>query len=234
MEIPLKELICTSSVLNSNAEGPTLPTKCDSASLEKPACHESQAPTCRSISTTVQDESLQELTTASCEEDKSDRFNDNRVIIEVVEEEIAQLYVQSRNESTALRKGRKELQATRARLAERLYHLHEILSTPGRKGKWSERLEVLRIPHSTGDRLVASHRAILALDSNQPTGLISEPTVDDICRLFKKITPLRKSKLTTSAAVCWFRDEVDRFCGDLQKEERLFEEGDGMDFIFDA
>ena len=66
------------------------------------------------------------------------------------------------------------------------------------------------VPHTTGNRLVARHKALLAQTRNQPTGLVRETTAGEIIALVKKMNPMLKAKLTSSVAIEWFVGEVRR------------------------
>ena len=130
--------------------------------------------------------------------------------MEAIENEISELYVQIKSVSATLKRTQAEVKTTRALLAERLYYLHEALASPGRGGKWTQRLKQMGVPHTTGDRLVAHHKTLLAPTRNQPTGLVSETTAGEIIALVKRMNPMLKAKLTSSVAIEWFVDEVRR------------------------
>ena len=57
------------------------------------------------------------------------------------------------------------------------------------------------VPHTTGDRLVARHKALLAQTRNQPTGLVSRITADEVIALVKRMNPILEAKLRSCAAI---------------------------------
>jgi hypothetical protein len=94
----------------------------------------------------------------------------------------------------------KELRLIRARLAERLFEMKQILSRPdaGRGGQWRSWLLARHIPRSTADRLVTRHAETLDTHSeNVPTEAIPEPSERDVQRLFASLWPGLRKKLTT-------------------------------------
>jgi hypothetical protein len=98
----------------------------------------------------------------------------------------------------------KELRQIRARLAERLYAMKNLLSHPGRGGEWRGWLRERGIPRSTADRLVARHSETLGTANNVPTGAIPEPAQATAEKLAKTVWQSIKKVLTTGESVVDF------------------------------
>ena len=108
----------------------------------------------------------------------------------------------------------KELRQIRARLAERLYAMKNLLSRPGRGGEWRGWLSERRIPRSTADRLVARHVETLGIeDGNVPTGAISNSPEDSAEKLAKSVWQRFGKLLTTDESVILFIDRIAELSG---------------------
>lgn len=97
----------------------------------------------------------------------------------------------------AARASKDELRSIRAKLGEQLSEMKEILARPGCGGLWSSFLKERQIPRATADRLVASHLRFLSPDVNRPSEAISEPTDDDVRKLFDSLWPKLRHTLRT-------------------------------------
>jgi hypothetical protein len=108
----------------------------------------------------------------------------------------------------------KELRQLRAKLAERLYAVKNLLSRPGRGGEWRGWLRERRIPRSTADRLVSRHAETLTGDNgNVPTGAISNSPEDSAEKLAKSVWQRFGKLLTTDESVILFIDRIAELSG---------------------
>jgi hypothetical protein len=82
-----------------------------------------------------------------------------------------------------------ELRVLRAKLGEQLSEMKQMLAKPGRGGQWSSFLEERQIPRATADRLVARHLRSLDPDANRLSEPVSEPTEEEVQRLFIAVWP---------------------------------------------
>ena len=67
--------------------------------------------------------------------------------------------------------------------------MKQILAKPGRGGQWSSFLVERQIPRATADRLVARHLRSLDPNANCVTEDVSEPTEEEVQRLFTSVWP---------------------------------------------
>jgi hypothetical protein len=105
-----------------------------------------------------------------------------------------------------------ELRAIRVKLSASLHTLKSVLSRPGRAGEWSGFLESVKIPRSTADRLVLSHKKTLTPKSgNCATEQINEPTEIVVGRYLNALWPKLSRVLTT-------RKSVEIFVMELKKK----------------
>ncbi|MGA2609827.1 MAG: hypothetical protein ABSH01_20505 [Terriglobia bacterium] len=120
-------------------------------------------------------------------------------------QEISELWSNHTLLSASRKTTAKELRQIRARLAERLYAMKNLLSHPGRGGEWRGWLRERRIPRSTADRLVSRYSETLCVDrENVPSGAIPEPSEADIERLFNSLWPRLERRLPTPRSVYHF------------------------------
>ena len=92
----------------------------------------------------------------------------------------------------------------RQHLGRLLFHLKQVLAKPGRDGKWSSFLKERKIPRATADRLVARHQRSLDPDGNRLTEATSEPTEEEVQKLFNAVWPRLRRVLTTPSSVYRF------------------------------
>jgi hypothetical protein len=119
-------------------------------------------------------------------------------------EAITNLWAAHANAKIAARATNEELRALRAKLGERLSEMKQILAKPGRGGQWSSFLEERRIPRATADRLVARHQRSLNPDANCVTEDVSEPTDEDVQKLFIAVWPKLRRILRSRQSVDLF------------------------------
>jgi hypothetical protein len=99
----------------------------------------------------------------------------------------------------------KELRQLRAKLAESLYAVKNLLSRPGRGGEWRGWLRERRIPRSTADRLVSRHAETLTGENaNVPSGAISNLPEDSAEKLAKSVWQRFGKTLATDECVIRF------------------------------
>jgi len=107
---------------------------------------------------------------------------------------------------SSLRQQSQNLNSVRAELGKKLAAMKTLLTTPGRAGKWSAWLKEHKIARSTADRLVVKHERSLNPNPNCLTDSISEPTDEEIQKLFDKIAPKLRRVLRTPASTYRFLD----------------------------
>jgi hypothetical protein len=123
--------------------------------------------------------------------------------------EIKTLWSSQKFRSSSLRSSRKELEAIRTSLSNRLYNLKHLLVRTGREGKWTEFLRQQNIPRTTADRYVEKWKRSTSPDLEKRTsGAISEPTKEEIAQMVKKLKPKLVSQLTTPDSINLFLAEL--------------------------
>jgi hypothetical protein len=115
----------------------------------------------------------------------------------------------------------KELRLVRARLAERLLAMKQILCRAGRAGQWRSWLRQQHIPRSTADRLAMRHAETLGGDDgNVPTGAIPEPATPTAEKLAKVVwSSSLKKVLVTGESVFQFLASIAQISG-IPHEQR--------------
>src|SRR5580704_16695664 len=108
------------------------------------------------------------------------------------------------NAKNTVRATNEELRALRAKLGEQLWEMKRLLAKPGRGGQWSSFLAERQIPRATGDRLVARHLRSLDPDENCATEELSEPTDEDVQKLFVALWPKLRRTLRSEKSVDLF------------------------------
>ena len=94
-----------------------------------------------------------------------------------------------------------ELRTIRAKLGEQLSEMKNILVKPGRDGQWSGFLREHNIPRASADRLVARHLRSLDPNANCATEEVSEPTEEEIQKLFVIVWPKLRRTLRSRKSV---------------------------------
>jgi hypothetical protein len=121
-------------------------------------------------------------------------------------EEISSLWFEHLNAKNAARATKTELHAIRAKLGEHLYQMKRVLVQPGRGGQWSSFLKERQIPRATADRLVAVHERSLNPVVNCLTESISEPTEEEVQKLFTSVWPKLRRSLRSRPSLLLFID----------------------------
>lgn len=135
-----------------------------------------------------------------------------------LENEISELWSSQKTKTTALRRSRQKLDNTReeldlakAKLAEHLYRYKQLLSKPGRGGRWMDFLREVDFPRATADRYVLKHERFLSpKTANRLTEATSTPTHEQIVGLVKKLKPKIVGVLTTTEALAQFVAELSK------------------------
>jgi hypothetical protein len=127
-------------------------------------------------------------------------------------EAITNLWVAHANAKIAARATNDELRTIRAKLGEHLSEMKHILAKPGRSGQWSSFLHVRGIPRATADRLVARHLRSLDPNANCATAELSEPTDEDVQKLFIAVWPKLRRTLRSQQSVVLFVDLLTAHC----------------------
>jgi hypothetical protein len=121
-------------------------------------------------------------------------------------EAITNLWVAHANAKIAARATNAELRVLRAKLGEQLSEMKQILAKPGRSGQWSSFLMERGIPRATADRLVGRHLRSLIPDANRLSEPVSEPTDEEVQRLFIAVWPKLRRTLRSQQSVLLFVD----------------------------
>jgi hypothetical protein len=117
---------------------------------------------------------------------------------------ITNLWSMHLNAKNAARATNEELRTLRAKLGEQLSEMKQILAKPGRGGQWSSFLMERGIPRATADRLVERHLRSLNLDENCVTEEVSEPTDEDVQKLFTSLWPKLRRTLRSRQSLDLF------------------------------
>ena len=127
-------------------------------------------------------------------------------------EAITSLWTAHQTAKGAARATRDELRALRIKLGERLSEMKEMLAKPGCAGQWSGFLREHQIPRATADRLVTRHERALNPDANCATEEISEPTEEDVRKLFATVWPKLRRTLRSRQSVDLFVHVLTSHC----------------------
>ncbi len=131
-------------------------------------------------------------------------------------ESITSLWVAHANAKIASRLTNAELRVLRTRLGEQLHEMKKMLVRPGRDGQWSAFLREHQIPRATADRLVARHLRTLNPDANLLNEPISEPTEEDVQKLFASVWPKLRRTLRSRQSILLFVDLLTSQCEDAE------------------
>jgi hypothetical protein len=127
-------------------------------------------------------------------------------------EEITQLWSVHTQTKTTIDRTKAELRTIRLDLGARLCEMKKLLSRPGRNGQWSSWLHQRRIPRATADRLVIRYEQSLNPDANRLNETISEPTEEEIQKLFNSMRPKLRRILATPQGLYRFVDLLTSSC----------------------
>jgi hypothetical protein len=106
-----------------------------------------------------------------------------------IAEEITNLWSAHVTAKNTARATNAELRLVRAKLGEQLQEMKLLLAKPGRSGQWSSFLLERGIPRASADRLVARHERSLCPEANRLSEAVSEPTAEDVQKLFIAVWP---------------------------------------------
>jgi len=127
-------------------------------------------------------------------------------------ETITNLWSAHVNAKNAARATNEELGRIRAKLGEQLSEMKQILAKPGRGGQWSSFLMERGIPRASADRLVARYQRSLDPNANRLTEADSEPTEEEVQRLFIAVWPKLRRTLRSQQSVLLFVDLLKSHC----------------------
>jgi hypothetical protein len=103
--------------------------------------------------------------------------------------EISQLWDIHTSYQDSIKQENHKLRTIRDDLGKLLFHMKQVLAKPGRNGGWSSFLKERRIPRASADRLVARHLQSLNPDANRLSEAASEPTDEEVQKLFNSMRP---------------------------------------------
>jgi hypothetical protein len=127
-------------------------------------------------------------------------------------EQITNLWVAHANAKMAARATRGELCALRARLGAHLSTMKDLLAKPGRGGQWSSFLQEKGIPRATADRLVIRYQNSLNPEANRLTEADTEPTQEEVRRLFTSVWPKLRRTLRSQQSLHLFVELLTTSC----------------------
>ena len=118
-------------------------------------------------------------------------------------EEIDRLWEARQSYDGSIRSQRTAMRSLDKTLAEMLYAMKTVLSKPGRSGGWSEFLRDRKFPRATADRWINRYQQTLG-DDNCLNEAVTEPTEEDVQKVFTRVWPKLRCKLPTTKSVYWF------------------------------
>ncbi len=121
-------------------------------------------------------------------------------------EAITSLWTAHLNAKNAARATKEELRTIRAKLGEQLSRMKQVLAKPGRGGQWSSFLQERGIPRATADRLVGHYEQSINPDANLLSEPISEPTEEEVQKLFISVWPKLRRTLRSRQSLLLFVD----------------------------
>jgi hypothetical protein len=119
-------------------------------------------------------------------------------------EAITNLWVAHAKAKIAARATNEELRALRGKLGEQLSEMKRLLAKPGCDGQWSGFLREHDIPRATADRLVGRHLRSLNPEENCFNEPVSEPTDEEVQKLFMAVWPKLGRTLRSQQSVDLF------------------------------
>ena len=141
----------------------------------------------------------------------------------ILTNEIVELWQVHESHQTSIKHETEQFRALRNKLGKLLHQMKELLARPGRNGQWSAWLKERAIPRATADRLALKYEQSLHPHANCLTESISEPTEEEILKLFGKMLPKLRRVLRTSQSVYRFVDLLTLSCDGTGR--RVSEEG---------
>jgi hypothetical protein len=123
----------------------------------------------------------------------------------------------------SLRETNHKAREVREHLGRLLFQLKQVLAKPGRDGRWSSFLKEHGIPRATADRLVTRHRRSPDPNANRLSEATSEPTAEQVQKVFNSVWLMLRCVLVTPSSIYQFALELASACKDPCLELR--EEG---------
>jgi hypothetical protein len=138
-------------------------------------------------------------------------------------ESITNLWSAHMSAKNTVRATNSELRAIRVALGEQLSEMKKLLAQPGRSGQWSGFLREHNIPRASADRLAARHQRSLIPEANRLSEPVSEPTNEEVQKLFVALWPRLQRTLRSQRSLDLFvRLVVSQFeCRGLENPESL-------------
>jgi hypothetical protein len=130
----------------------------------------------------------------------------------VLTTEIVQLWQVHGDYQKSIKHETEQFRALRNELGKLLHQMKELLARPGRNGQWTAWLKERAIPRSTADRLVKRFERSLYPQANRTSDSISEPTDEEIQKLFFKVLRKLRPVLRTPQSVYRFVDLLTLSC----------------------
>ena len=124
---------------------------------------------------------------------------------------------------TSIKHETEQFRVLRNELGKLLHKMKELLARPGRSGQWSSFLKEHKIPRATADRLVQKYERSLNPNTNRFTESISEPTEQEIQKLFAKVLRKLYRVLRTPQSQFRFVELLTSVCDKIDR--RVTEEG---------
>jgi hypothetical protein len=124
----------------------------------------------------------------------------------VLTSEIVQLWQVHGDYQKSIKHETEQFRALRNELGRLLHRMKELLARPGRNGQWSAWLKEREIPRATADRLALRYERSLHPHANCLTESISEPTEEEIQKVFFKVLPKLRRVLRTPQGLYRFVD----------------------------
>ena len=124
----------------------------------------------------------------------------------VLTSKIGQLWQMHGEYQKSIKHETEQLRALRNELGKLFHQIKELLARPGRNGQWSAWLKEREIPRATADRLALRYERSLHPHANCLTESISEPTEEEIQKVFFKVLPKLRRVLRTPQGLYRFVD----------------------------
>lgn len=141
----------------------------------------------------------------------------------VLTDQIVQLWQVHCDYQTSIKHKTQEFRSLRAELGKQLAEMKQVLVKPGRNGQWSAFLKEHQIPRATADRLVQKYERSLHPHANCLSEQLTEPSEEEIHKLFFKVFPKLRRVLRTPQSLYRFVDLLTLSCDGTGR--RVTEEG---------